>query len=177
MRFTGRIGYSSKARPNDRVWRTADSVSRCARRTRRRNAERVAQRALKLLDEPGDPGSWAAHHDVLDRDGTVLRRVVVHRRPDLVGEAAGPVRQAFPCGTDVFGVAFDRLLGLHETDVDEPLPGVLDGQAAPLGELLGDALHAEGGEAGEQARTPASDGKVGDVAQVAVELGRREVLV
>ena len=67
-------------------------------------------------------------------------------------------------------------IGLLEADVGEPLARVLDGEPAALGELLGDALDAEGGDAGEQAGAAASDGEVGDVAEVAKELGRGVVL-
>ena len=108
--------------------------------------------------------------------GALLGRVVVHRDAELVREARGAVAEALARGAHVLRVALDGLDRLLEAHVGEPLARVLDGEPAALGELLGDALDAERCDAGEEAGAAAGDGKVGDVAEVAEELGRRVVL-
>ena len=59
----------------------------------------------------------------------------------------------------------------------QPLAGVLEGELAPLGELLGDPLDPERRDAGEQAAGAAGHREVGDVAEVAVELRRHALLL
>ena len=61
-----------------------------------------------------------------------------------------------------------------QADDDQLPPRLVEGQLAPLGELLGDPLDSKRGDAGEDAGGAAGDGEVGDVAEVAVE-GRLDI--
>ena len=48
--------------------------------------------------------------------------------------------------------------------MDQPLAGMLEGERAPLGKLLGDPLDPERRDAGEQTGRAAGHREVGDVA-------------
>ena len=105
--------------------------------------ESLTEVALETLDEPRDGGSGATGDDALDRHRTLLRGVVLERQAKLVDQPRGPLSERLARGGDRLRVALDPLERLLHAHVDEPLTGVLEGQLSPLGELLGDPLHAE----------------------------------
>ena len=99
--------------------------------------------------------------------------VVLDREADLVGDPARAALEHLTGLLDDLALALDAVEVALEADVAQPLAGVVERQAAALGERRRHRLEAVLQDAVEEAGTADGDREVGEAADVAVDGAER----
>ncbi len=124
---------------------------------------------MKPSREAGNRRPGAAGDDAVHRHRALLGRVVLEREPKLVDQPRRALRERIAGGGHRLLVTLDLVQRPLQSDVDEPLARVLQGEFAALGKSLRDSLDPKWRDPREQAGLAAGYREVGDVAEVAVE--------
>ena len=155
IKLTGRMRYSSRARPKERVNRAAVASSEVRKRPRPADLEPLTQVVL----EAPRRARGSSSPDRRPRCPRSVRRPPERRSTRATSRSSSTSRAA-PSASESRAAETVSLspsipsTGFVEAHVHQPLAGVLEGELAPLGELLGYPLDPERRDAGEQAVEP-----------------------
>ena len=164
-----RYGRSATARPAATVSRPACSTPSLWATVTASTGMRSS--SASRSDRPGDVGGGAGEDGAVDRLRALLHAVEVQRVAHGVGDLVHALVERGARGGHELGVAVDLVERRDEADMPHPLAGVLEREAAALGERRRHRVDAAGGGAREQAARRVGDGHVDEPGGVDVEHG------